>query len=34
MLAQGTTYQEILEDYSDLKLKDILVAIAYTRDIV
>lgn len=34
LLAQGTTYKEILEDYPDLKLEDILAAIAYARDTV
>ncbi|EKD33264.1 MAG: hypothetical protein ACD_76C00057G0009 [uncultured bacterium] len=34
LLAQGATYDGILEDYPDLKLEDILAAIAYARDTV
>lgn len=34
LLAQGATYEEILEEYPDLKLKDIHAAIAYARDSV
>lgn len=34
LLAQGATYEEILEDYPDLKLKDIHAALAYARDTV
>lgn len=34
LLAQGTSYDEILEDYPDLKLLDILAAIAYAHDVV
>ncbi len=34
ILAQGVTYKEVLEDYPDLKMEDILAAIAYARDTV
>lgn len=34
LLAQGTHYEEVLEDYPDLELADILAAIAYARDAV
>ncbi|TAL20707.1 DUF433 domain-containing protein [Patescibacteria group bacterium] len=34
MLAQGATYQEILEDYPDLQTEDILAAISYARETV
>ncbi len=34
LLAQGATYQEVLEDYPDLKLEDIRAGIAYARETV
>lgn len=34
ILAQGTVYEEILQEYPDLKREDILAAIAYAKDTV
>ncbi len=34
LLAQGTRYEAILEDYPDLTFEDIFAAIAYARDTV
>ena len=31
LLAQGTSYEEILEDYPDLQLEDIQACLAYAR---
>lgn len=34
LLAEGATYQEIVQDYPDLNMEAILAAIAYARDMV
>ena len=34
LLAQGQRYEEIMEEYPDLRLEDILAVIAYARDTV
>lgn len=34
LLAQGMTFQEILEDYPQLKKEDILIALKYVSEVV